>query len=139
MTTLEYKGPSVHKRVITQKDLEASGVEFKDGEKIDDLVWEAGNARLPLTLKGKGDSELSSETKDAVLAVLKKEKTFTIKDGDDTTEADPEAGHVLADGSSAANGEGGSEALSSAIGGSTGGDTTTSGRTSTTGGSTRTR
>lgn len=147
---IEYKGPDVHDRSISRKDLEAAGVEFPEGVTFPTLNWAADTARVPVRLTDEGDDALPTSVIEEVLDVLKKDPVFRItEDGKVTQEEHPDSGHTLADGSNAASGTGGSEALRRSIGDDQispppsargAGDTATgAGKTSDVGGSTRTK
>lgn len=134
--SIAYKGPTVHTRVLTRKDLEASGVEFPEGATVNKMVWAAGEDRRPLIL---------DDPPAALVEFFENEPHFEVKqDGEVTSKAHDDAGKVLADGSSAVTGEGGSAVLHEAVGddqigtpaspGGTGGDSTSTDATSTTAG-----
>jgi hypothetical protein len=93
-TMATYKGPSMHERIFTKKelvdalDIEASA--FPDGFK--ELRWDSNEHRKPVDV---------SEMPDEVIEMLKSDPAFSLKeDGEETSKADPNAGVVEPDGSS---------------------------------------
>lgn len=89
--TVMYKGPKIHRRVITHKDLKSLELEGLP-DKVDDLVWEPGSRRKSVDITDLGEG---------VLEYFKSNKAFQVKEDDKvTSKADPNAAVVNADGSS---------------------------------------
>lgn len=128
---VEYKGPSIHRRVITKQQLADAGVQFGESDKKwEGLVFNR-HGRMPLFL-----DELTKTAQEQIIAILSEDPAFEITvDGDVVAEASPDAGHTLADGSNAASGAGADPELAESIGMSQGGTSDlTAGTTGTSGG-----
>jgi hypothetical protein len=107
-----YKGPNVHERIITKAHLERSGVAFGKTDEDFELRWAPNPGRVSVVLP-----EMTKGAQEQVLEILSQDPTFEIKQGSEViSEAAPNAGQTLADGSNAASGEGGSPELAEAIG-----------------------
>ncbi len=110
-TKIEYKGPSIHRRMLSRADLTAAGIEFPEGVEFKTMVFEPGAARRAVVL----DEDVPASLQKDIVDILSKDKAFTISDGGEVlSEADPDAGHINADGSDV-NGAGGSELLKKSI------------------------
>jgi hypothetical protein len=110
---IAYKGPAIHNRVITRKNLEDAGVEFGEGDKdFTEMRFAPKPGRVPHVMKG-----LNKTTQDQIVELLSQDAAFEIsKDGEVVSAASPDAARTLADGSNAATGAGGSPELAEAIG-----------------------
>lgn len=112
-TVIEYKGPDIHERSLSRKDFEAAGVEFPADTTFKTMHWAPSPGRTAVVL----GEDLPDTVHEQITTLLKQDPTFSIKQDDEqVSEAAPNAGHTLADGSNAASGAGGSEVLRSAIG-----------------------
>ena len=92
-TTAMYKGPGMHRRILSRQDFVNAGVEESSlPEDFKELVWEPWQARRPQDI-----SNLPSEVYD----ILDQDPAMEIKkDGEVVSEAVSDAAHVREDGSS---------------------------------------
>ncbi len=93
-TLVTYKGPSMHERVITRKDLESADVTFPEGTTVKDMVWKADEGRRAVDISDLGDD---------VKEFFSNDKLFEVKEGGEVTSAaDKKAGETNADGTNKA-------------------------------------
>jgi hypothetical protein len=96
--TVKYKGPSVHERILTRKDLEAAGVEFPEGVTVKTMVWAPDPRRRGVDITDLGDSARQ---------FFEDQPTFqVVEDGEVASDAHPKAGEVNPDGTNKAETEG---------------------------------
>lgn len=69
--TATYKGPSQHRRVISTKDVKTNHTIDDAVVLEEDLVWEAGADRRPVSLKG---------VPDEIVEILRNDSDFTVSE-----------------------------------------------------------